>query len=103
MSLSTTIQKKILRLKGSKNILKINFFFHKIFGEDLGDLGLNFSEKKSRDKILQNIIDIKKYKSYLEIGCFNNELFNYINCPKKTSSDYFDRKGKALEERPPPY
>ena len=74
MSLSTTIQKKILRLKGSKNILKINFFFHKIFGEDLGNLGLNFSQKESRDKILQKIIDIKKYKSYLEIGCFNDDL-----------------------------
>tara|TARA_B100000579_G_C22587456_1_gene736450 strand:+ start:85 stop:801 length:717 start_codon:yes stop_codon:yes gene_type:complete len=87
MSLSTTIQKKILRLKGSKNILKINFFFHKIFGEDLGNLGLNFSQKESRDKILQKIIDIKKYKSYLEIGCFNDDLFNNIKCQRKVGVD----------------
>ena len=39
------IQKKILRLKGSKNILKLNFFFHKYFGEkDIGKIGLNFSD-----------------------------------------------------------
>ena len=51
------IQKKILRLKGSKNILKLNFFFHKYFGEkDIGEIGLNFSSKPGKKKILQNTI-----------------------------------------------
>ena len=69
------IQKKILRLKGSKNILKLNFFFHKYFGEkDIGEIGLNFSNKPDKKKIVQNTISRKKYKSYLEIGCFNNDL-----------------------------
>ena len=101
------IQKKILRLKGSKNILKLNFFFHKYFGEkDIGEIGLNFSNKPDKKKIVQNTINRKKYKSYLEIGCFNNDLFNHINCEKKVgvdpysggtlreTSDYFFSKNK---------
>ncbi len=82
------IQKKILRLKGSKNILKLNFFFHKYFGEkDIGEIGLNFSNKPDKKKIVQNNISIKKYKSYLEIVCFNNDLFNHINFEKKFCVD----------------
>ena len=101
------IQKKILRLKGSKNILKLNFFFHKYFGEkDIGEIGLNFSNKPDKKKIVQNTISRKKYKSYLEIGCFDNDLFNHINCEKKVgvdpysggtlreTSDYFFSKNK---------
>ena len=43
------LQKKILRLKGSKNILKLNFFFHKYLGEkDIGEIGLNFLNKPNR-------------------------------------------------------
>ena len=76
------IQKKILRLKGSKNILKLNFFFQKYFGEkNIGELGLNFLNKPDRQKIVQDTINRKKYNSYLEIGCFDNGLFNNINCP----------------------
>ena len=82
------IQKKILRLKGSKNILKLNFFFHKYFGEkDIGEIGLNFLNKPDKKKIVQNTISRKKYKSYLEIGCSNNDLFNHINCEKKVGVD----------------
>ena len=81
-------QKKILRLKGSKNVLKLNFFLHKHFGEkDIGEIGLNFSNKPDKNKIVQDTINRKNYKSYLEIGCFNNELFNYINCQKKVGVD----------------
>ena len=101
------IQNKILRLKGSKNILKLNFFFHKYLGEkDIGEIGLNFSNKPDKKKIVQNTISRKKYKSYLEIGCFDNELFDHINCEKKVgvdpysggtlreTSDYFFSKNK---------
>ena len=87
MSLSTQFKKKFLRFQGSKNVLKINYFYHKIFGEDLGELGLDFSKKETRDVILQKIIDTKKYKSYLEIGCFNDDLFNKIKCEKKIGVD----------------
>ena len=81
-------QKKILRLKGSKNILKLNFFLHKHFGEkDIGKIGLNFSNKPDKNRIIQDTINRKNYKSYLEIGCYNNELFNDISCQKKIGVD----------------
>ena len=74
MTLTSFIQKKIFRLQGSKNILKINYFFHKFFGEkNLGNVGFNFTDKHSKQFIVQNIIDRKNYVSYLEIGCFDNE------------------------------
>ena len=86
--IKSTLQKKIIRLKGSKNILKLNFIFHKYFGEkDIGEIGLSFSSKPDKKKIVQDTIDRKKYKSYLEIGCFNNDLFNRINCQKKVGVD----------------
>ena len=50
------------------------------FGEkDIGEIGLNFSNKPDKKKIVQDTISRKKYKSYLEIGCFNNDLFNELN------------------------
>ena len=80
--------KKILRLKGSKNILKLNYLYIRLFGEkNIGEIGLDFSNKPSRLKILQETINRKKYKSYLEIGCYKNELFNKINCEKKIGVD----------------
>ena len=83
-------QKKILKLKGSRNVLKLNFFFHKYFGEkDIGEIGLDFSNKPNKNKIIQDTINRKNYKSYLEIGCFNDELFNYIKCQKKVGVDPF--------------
>ena len=83
-------QKKILRLKGSKNVLKLNFFLHKHFGEkDIGKIGLNFSNKPDKNRIIQDTISRENYKSYLEIGCYNNELFNDINCQKKIGVDPF--------------
>ena len=67
--IKNNIQNKILRLKGSKNILKLNFFFYKYFGEkDIGEIGLNFSGKPDKKKIVQDTIDRKEYKSYLERG-----------------------------------
>ena len=86
--IKNTIQKKILRLKGSKNVLKLNFFFHKYFGEkDIGEIGFNFSNKPDKKEIVQDTINRKKYKSYLEIGCFDNDLFNHVNCRKKVGVD----------------
>ena len=105
------IQKKILRFKGSKNVLKFNYFLHKYFGEkDIGEIGLNFSDKPDRKKIIQDTINRKKYKSYLEIGCYNDDLFNYINCQKKvgvdpysvgtirkTSDDFFSENDESFD------
>ena len=86
--IKNTIQKRILRLKGSKNVLKLSFFFHKYFGEkDIGEIGFNFSNKPDKKEIVQDTINRKKYKSYLEIGCFDNDLFNHVNCRKKVGVD----------------
>ena len=82
------IQRKLLRFLSSKIILKLNFLFHYLFGEkDLGNIGFDFSKKPTRKFIIKDIINKKHYKSYLEIGCFDNELFNHIKCDKKVGVD----------------
>tara|TARA_B100000900_G_scaffold398019_1_gene398972 strand:- start:3020 stop:3736 length:717 start_codon:yes stop_codon:yes gene_type:complete len=82
------IKKKIDRLFSSSKILKINFFFHKYFGEkDIGNIGFYFKDKPNRFEIIQEIIFKKKYKSYLEIGCFANEVFTKIQIEKKVGVD----------------
>ncbi len=63
-------------------------FFHKIFKEkDIGSLNLDFGDKPSREFITQSIIDKKNFKSYLEIGCRDDDLFSKINCRKKIGVD----------------
>ena len=82
------IIKKLIRLKNSSKILKIFFYYHKFFHEKgLGNIGLDFSNKKSRLFIVQDLIDKKNFKKYLEIGCFDDELFNHIKCEKKVGVD----------------
>ena len=84
----TYIHRKLLRLISMKSILRLNYFFHKFFGEkNLGNIGFDFSKKITRKFIVQDIINKKNYKSYLEIGCFDNELFNHIKCNKKVGID----------------
>ena len=82
------IKKKYNRLLSSSKILKINFIFHKYFGEkDIGNIGFSFSDKPNRFQIIQEIIFKKKYKSYLEIGCFANEVFTKIEVERKVGVD----------------
>ena len=82
------IKKKIIRLQNSSKVLKLNYYFHKYFKDQkLGSLGLDFTNKPNRQHVVQNIIDKKKYNSYLEIGCFDDELFNFIKCKKKVGVD----------------
>ena len=82
------INKKILRLKVSKNILKLNYFYHKLLGEkNTKSIGLDFTDKPSRIKIIQDIINRKNYNSFLEIGSYRNELFDNITCKKKIGVD----------------
>ena len=82
------IKKKINRLFASKRVMKIFYYSHKIFGEKkIGNINFDFSKKKNRIQILQEIIDFKNYKSYLEIGTFKNEVFNKIKCEKKVGVD----------------
>ncbi len=82
------LNKKLIRLINSSSILKFFYFYHYLFHDKkMGNIGFNFSSKKSRLEIVQNIIVKKKLKKYLEIGCFDDELFNYIKCEKKIGVD----------------
>ena len=88
MNISNFIKKKYIRLQGSRNILKLNYFIEKYFRDKkLGNIGFNFSDKPSRQTLTQKIIEIKKYNSYLEIGTFHDELFQHIKCDKKVGVD----------------
>lgn len=84
------INLNLANIKGSKKLRKIFKFLKKYFGEkDPGNVNFNFDDKPSRMIIVQKIIDIKKYQSYLEIGTFDNELFSFINCKEKIGIDPF--------------
>jgi len=97
------LRKKIDRFFESRNVFRIRYLLNKIFGEkDLGNLGLDFSDKPTRQTIVQEIINLKNYQSYLEIGCYKNDLFDKVKCNikvgvdpisggtvRKTSDDYY--------------
>ena len=88
MQIRKFLQKKIIRLLNSEKVLKIFFYYHKFFNnKGLKNIGFDFSSKKNRKYIVQDIINIKKYTKYLEIGCFDDELFNVININHKTGVD----------------
>ena len=63
-----------------KNFLfKINKIYNYIFGEKFyKKLNFNWNEYPNRLEIIQNIINSRKYKKYLEIGCDKNQIFS--NC-----------------------
>ena len=77
-------------LESRKIIYKIAIFLKSIFGEkDPGSLNFDFSNAPTRIEIVQRIIDLKNYRSYLEIGTFKDELFSKIKCEKKIGVDPF--------------
>ena len=54
------IKKKLIRLGNSSNVLKLWYLYHYIFqGKKLGNIGLDFSIKKTRFQVVQDIIDKK--------------------------------------------
>ena len=84
----TFINKKIQRLLSSRKMMKIFYFYHYLNGgKNSKKIEIDFKGKKKRNEIVQKIIDLKNYKSYLEIGTFKNDLFNYINCDEKYGVD----------------
>ena len=88
MDIVNFIKKKYIRLQGSRNVLKINYFIEKYFrDEKLGNIGFDFSNKPTRQFVVQNIINLKKFESYLEIGTFHDHLFKDIECSKKVGVD----------------
>ena len=72
----------------NKKKLRLNKIFHYIFKEKFyKKININWSDFPNRSKIIQNTIDLKNYKSYLEIGCDNDQNFNKIKINKKFGVD----------------
>ena len=71
-----------------KKIYKINYIYNKIFKENFNKrFTFDWSKKPHRFDIINNVIKIKKYQNYLEIGCFENENFDKIYIESKTGVD----------------
>ena len=69
-------------------MMKIFYFYHYLTGgKKSKKIKIDFSNKKRRNEIVQNIINIKNYNSYLEIGTFKDDLFNFIKCKEKIGVD----------------
>ena len=82
------LKKKIQRLLISRNFKKIYYLYHFLTGGiKTKKINVSFNDKKSRVEIVQKIIRLKNYNSYLEIGTFKDELFNSIECNKKIGVD----------------
>tara|TARA_X000000950_G_C13891486_1_gene651019 strand:+ start:859 stop:1533 length:675 start_codon:yes stop_codon:yes gene_type:complete len=72
----------------NKKKLRLNKIFHYIFKEKFyKKININWSDFPNRSEIIQNTIDLKNYKSYLEIGCDNDQNFNKINIYEKFGVD----------------
>tara|TARA_B100000787_G_C16090483_1_gene248698 strand:- start:58 stop:732 length:675 start_codon:yes stop_codon:yes gene_type:complete len=68
--------------------LRINRLFNYIFGEKFKKkLDYKWENYPSRVKIIQEIIEFKKYNNYLEIGCDNDDLFSKIKINFKIGVD----------------
>jgi hypothetical protein len=71
---------------------KLNFFinkvYHYLFGEKFNKkINFNFPTNISRLDLILKIINKNNYKSYLEIGCDDNKIFNSINLKRKIGVD----------------
>ena len=71
-----------------RKIYKINYLFNKAFKENFNQkLDINWSKTSTRYSVINKIIKHKKYKKYLEIGCFQDETFNNISADYKVGVD----------------
>jgi len=52
-----------------------------------GKINFDFDKKPKRWELINKIIEIKKYSSYLEIGCYDDECFSKILIDKKKGVD----------------
>ena len=68
--------------------LKLKRLFYYFYGEKFFKrFNYNWSNYPSRFEIIQKIIDKKKYKNYLEIGCHTDENFSKIKIENKVGVD----------------
>ena len=57
------IHKKVYRLLNSSKMLKLFYFYHKLLNHNnLENIGFDFSKKKNRKQIIQEIIEKKIIK-----------------------------------------
>jgi hypothetical protein len=70
-----------------KKNFKFNRWCHYIFGEKFYKrLDFEWDKYPSRYEIIQETIKRKNYKSYLEIGCDQDQVFSKIRIEKKNWS-----------------
>ena len=68
--------------------LKFNRFYNLIFGEKFyKKLDFNWDNLPRRYDLINKVIMKKNYKSYLEIGCDQNQTFDNISIDKKVGVD----------------
>ena len=71
-----------------KIIFRLYKIYHFIFNEKIyRKLNFFWDDLPSRSILIQKVIEHKKFDSYLEIGCANNENFDKIKIKKKTGVD----------------
>jgi hypothetical protein len=80
----------IYKIKNNYHFLKLMKIYHKLFkGFSNREVTLPefYNFNIHRHEIIQKIIDTKKFKTYLEIGCDENELFSKVKIEKKIGVD----------------
>ena len=85
-----TISKKFYRLKTSRNYLKFIKLFHIIFGKKFNKkipIPNIYDYSIHRKDIINQIINLKNFKDYLEIGCDQDELFSEVLIKNKIGVD----------------
>ena len=84
------MKNKINRLLTSKNYLRLISYYHNLFGEKFRkeiSVPKIFDYKIHRLNIINKIISDFKIKSYLEIGCDQDEVFSKVNVENKVGVD----------------
>ena len=75
-------------MEKNNKFFKLIKLYHYIFGEKFyKKLDFQWHKYPSRDQIIQETINRKKYKSYLEIGCDQDQVFSKIKIEKKIGVD----------------
>ena len=107
------MKKKINRFLTSKNYLKFISFYHQLLGEKFRkeiQVPEIFDYKIHRLNLINKIISDYQLKSYLEIGCDQNEVFSNVIVENKvgvdpvnggnirlTSDDFFKRNSNSFD------
>ena len=84
------LSRKFYRLKTSRNYLRFIKIFHHFFGEKFRkeiELPKLYNNLIHRKEIINEIIKLKNFNDYLEIGCDQNQLFSKIEIENKTGVD----------------